>query len=126
LKKFNIEVEDKTTLFRFIGPPLQKSFQEYYNFTDEQSVLAVKYYREYFNDTGIYENLVYDDIPELLSTLKQKGKIAIVATSKPQEFAIRILKHFALFDYFDFIAGATMDSSRNEKAVLTKTKNNVK
>jgi phosphoglycolate phosphatase len=116
LKKFDIEVADKSELFKFIGPPLQNSFQEYYNFTEEQSVLAVQYYREYFKDKGIYENIVYDGVIELLSTLKRENKSIILATSKPQEFAIRILDYFELSKYFDSIVGATMDGSRSDKA----------
>jgi len=40
----------------------------------------------------------------------------IVATSKPEEFSIQILKHFGLYDYFDFVAGATMDRKRSKKS----------
>ncbi len=36
--------------------------------------------------------------------LKQAGKQLIVATSKPEKFSIQILKHFGLYDYFDFVA----------------------
>jgi phosphoglycolate phosphatase len=116
LKKFDIEVADKSELFSFIGPPLQNSFQEYYHFTEEQSALAVQYYREYFKDKGIYENMVYDGVAELLAALKREKKTIILATSKPQEFAERILDYFDLSKYFDSIVGATMDGSRSEKA----------
>ena len=37
LKKFGIEVEDKTTLYKFIGPPLKESFEKFYHFSDEES-----------------------------------------------------------------------------------------
>ena len=39
-----------------------------------------------------------------------------MATSKPEPFAIEILRHFKLDKYFDFIAGATMDEKRVRKA----------
>ena len=32
LKKFNIDVEDRATLYKFIGPPLLESFEKYYGF----------------------------------------------------------------------------------------------
>ena len=41
LKKYNISVEDKTELYKFIGPPLQESFQSFYGFSKEQSLEAV-------------------------------------------------------------------------------------
>lgn len=116
LKKFDIEVEDRAKLYKFIGPPLKESFETFYGFSNEESDLAVEYYREYFKVKGLYENEVYAGIEELLTALKAKKKSLIVATSKPEEFAVEILKHFHLDHYFDFIAGATMDGSRSIKA----------
>lgn len=115
LKKYNISVEDKTELYKFIGPPLQESFQSFYGFSKEQSLEAVAYYREYFKVTGIFENEVYDGIESMLDSLKKEGKHILLATSKPEEFAKRILEHFHLAQYFDFVSGATMDGTRCKK-----------
>ena len=120
LKKFDIHVEDRTELYKFIGPPLRDSFETFYGFSSEKSELAVRYYREYYKEHGLYENEVYDGIPELLIQLKEQGKSLIVATSKPEAFSTTILKHFKLYDYFDFVAGATMDETRNKKADIIK------
>ena len=116
LKKFNIDVEDRATLYKFIGPPLLESFEKHYGFSKEESELALKYYREYFKPKGLYENEVYEGIEELLAELKNREKVLIVATSKPEAFAVEILKHFHLNHFFDFIAGATMDEKRTKKA----------
>lgn len=112
LEKFNIEVTDKKELYRFIGPPLQDSFENFYHFSKEDSLKAVDFYRDYFRHKGLYENEVYQGIPDLLERLKAQGKKLLVATSKPEEFARQILKHFELFDYFNLVAGASMDGSR--------------
>ena len=116
LKKWGIEVADKRELYVFIGPPLSASFKQYFGFSDADALKCVDYYREYFRDRGIFENKVYDGIPALLQELKIAGKKLILATSKPEEFAKRILDRFDLAKYFDFVAGATMDESRNKKA----------
>ncbi|MDW5564554.1 HAD family hydrolase [Streptococcus mutans] len=115
LEKFNIEVSDKKDLYRFIGPPLQDSFEHFYQFSRADSLKAVAFYRDYFRYKGIYENEVYQGIPQLLEKLKMQGKKLLVATSKPEGFARQILKHFELFDYFDLVAGASMDGSRRLK-----------
>lgn len=120
LRKFDIEVGDRSALYGFIGPPLKDSFKKYYGFSDEQSDLAIMYYREYFRKQGIFENELYDGIHDLLTQLKAKGKTLIVATSKPEVFALEILRHFELYDYFDFVAGATMNDVRNKKADIIK------
>lgn len=116
LKKYQIVEEDRSRLYRFVGPPLVESFQRFYGFSHEQAKEAVEVYREYYRDRGIYENQVYPGIPELLKRLKEAGKQVILATSKPEQFAVRILKHFGLAGYFDHMAGAAMDETRTAKA----------
>ena len=116
LEKFNIKVEDRKELHPFIGPPLSYSFQTYYGLSEEESEQAIKYYRERFSVKGLYENEVYPGVEKLLQQLKEGGKRLIIATSKPEEFTLKILEHFDLLKYFDYVAGATMDGSRGEKA----------
>ena len=115
LHKFGIEVEDKSELNKFIGPPLWDSFEEYYGFSREQADQAVEYYREYFREKGIFENRVYEGVRELLETLAAEGRVLALATSKPQIFAERILEHFGLKKYFSFIAGSELDGTRVDK-----------
>ena len=51
----------------------------------------------------------------MLEELRKRGKKLIVATSKPEVYAKKILGHFSLDGYLDFIAGATFDESRVKK-----------
>ncbi len=115
LKKRGIEVADHRELNCFIGPPLAQSFMKYYGLSEEDATRAVADYREYFVPHGMFENEVYDGIPEILADLKASGRRLIVATSKPEKFAIQILEHFGLLSYFDRVYGATMDLSRSKK-----------
>ncbi len=115
LKKYGIEVNDRSELFRFIGPPLIDSFMNFYGFSHDKAVEAVDSYREYYRDTGIWENSVYEGIPELLKSLSESGKRVLVATSKPEIFARRILEKHGIAKYFEYIAGANMDETRSSK-----------
>lgn len=115
LEKFGIHTGDRRELFKFIGPPLIDSFRDYYGFDDEKARTATGYFREFFRDRGIFENDLYEDIPPLLERLKNAGVRLAIATSKPQEFAVRIAEHFGIEGYFDFIAGAAMDETRTRK-----------
>ena len=112
LTHFGITVTDRSDLYRFIGPPLMDSFMEYYGLTEEQAVEAVRVYREYFADKGWAENTVYGGIDSLLADLVAAGKILLVATSKPQIFAERILVHFGLDKYFTHICGVALQAPR--------------
>ena len=118
LQHWGIEVEDKSQLRPFIGPPLRESFQKFYGFSEEDAELAVKYYREVFSVKGLYENSVYDGIVELLQAIKASGRKIVLATSKPEVFAVRILDHFGLAPYFDLTAGAVMDAGRDSKGAV--------
>ncbi len=115
LNRYGISVEDRAILYPFIGPPLIDSFMKYYGFSKEQAVEAVEIYREYFRVTGLFENEVYPGVPELMDALKKAGKTLLVASSKPEEFVLTILKHFDLLPYFDFVGGASMDEVRSKK-----------
>ncbi|MCR5286853.1 MAG: HAD hydrolase-like protein [Saccharofermentans sp.] len=115
LKKFDIDVKDRSELFPFIGPPLDYSFKTYFGFTEEQAVLAIKYYREFFSTKGLYENEVYEGIPGMLEELKKRGVTVALATSKPYEFSVEILRHFGLSGYFDHVGAATMDGRISKK-----------
>ena len=115
LEKWNIKVEDRSELYKFIGPPLVDAFQEYYGFSEEKGKKALAFYREYFSEKGLFENELYEGTMAFLETLKAMGKSIVLATSKPEKYAVKILKHFGIHDYFDFISGATMDETRNKK-----------
>lgn len=116
LEKLGVEAINRQELLRFIGPPLADSFSEIYGFDEEKTEITIKYYREYFASKGIFENQIYEGIPELLTTLKAHGYNVIMATSKPEKFALEIAKHFKISGDFDFIAGATLDERRNKKS----------
>ncbi len=116
LEKFGISVEDRRTLTKFIGPPLFDSFTHFYGMDEAAARQAIAYYREYFETTGLFENAVYPDIPPVLEELRRRGKRLVVATSKPEKFAVQIMKHFSLDGYFSLIAGATLDDTRIKKA----------
>lgn len=115
-KKMGMEPPERGELYKFIGPSLIHSFEEFYGFPHEKAVLAVNYYREYFAEIGIFENKVYGGITELLQKLKEHGKRLVVATAKPQPFAERILQKFNLYCFFEYVCGATLEETRTSKS----------
>ena len=115
LNYFGIQVDDLDSLCKFIGPPLRDSFVKYYGFSKEKAEEAVTKFREYFRPHGVFENDLYDGVPELLIALKEADKKVILATSKPQVFADMILKHYDIYKYFDVVVGSELDGSREKK-----------
>lgn len=115
LKALGIDVDNLDTLLPFIGPPLRDSFKNFCNFNDEQAEEAVAYYREYFGTTGIFENEIYDGIEKLLNDLYNRGKILLLATSKPTVYAKQVLEYFHIDSFFSFVSGSELDGRRSAK-----------
>lgn len=115
LEYYGVKVDDVNSLRPILGPPLKDSFMNMFGFDEKKAEAAVAKYRERFSVKGLFENRVYDGVRELLSSLKGKGYITCLATSKPEEFAKRCLEYFKLDGLFDFITGATFDGARNTK-----------
>lgn len=115
-RKLGLEMPSEATLHKFLGPPLIDSFRTLLGLNDADADRALNAFREYFPVTGLFENEVYDGIPALLADLKAAGKTVLLATSKPEEYAKRIMEHFDLAQHCDFICGATLDETRTDKA----------
>jgi phosphoglycolate phosphatase len=119
LAQFGI-AEELANLRPFIGPPLHHSFASRYGLDETQTWRAVEAYRDYFARQGMYENLLFDGIPELLADLRAAGKILYVVTSKPTHFAAPIVAHFGLDGYFARVIGSGLDLSDADKATLVR------
>lgn len=116
LEKMGKPEGDADKLRCFVGPPLKDQFMSYAGFSEEEAMEAVRYYRERYTKSGMYENSLYPGVEELLAFLKDRGCVLAVASSKPEHFVRQILEHFHLTGYFKEIVGAGMDEKRTTKA----------
>lgn len=114
-KKLRIPYGSKDSLKKYIGPPLYDEWQKDFGWTFEEASYAIEVFREYYNIYGWWDNLVYPGIEELLASLRSRGVKLVVATSKPEVTAKKVLRHFGLDKYFDYIAGASMNGSEDLK-----------
>lgn len=120
LSSFGIEENDMSKLLKFVGPPLTDAFKEYGDFSEAEIEQIIIKYRERFSKIGIFENSLYDGIPEFLKLLKDKGLELIVATSKPYKFTEIILNHFDIKKYFNTVCGSTFDGTVSTKGDVIK------
>ena len=120
LAKLGIQEDDLDSLVPFIGAPLFLCLQDRYSLDERQAEEIVGHYREYYGETGIYENAVYPGIPELLSDLHAAGKKLAVATLKPTFFAKKVLEHFDILDCFDSVSGSNLDIAGLSKTEIIK------
>jgi phosphoglycolate phosphatase len=118
LSRFGTAVPDEDTLLKFIGPPLQGSFRDFYDFSGSDIELAIRYFREYFTSKGIHENRLYPGAAELLEFLKSRGVFIVLATTKPTAYANSILENFKIAEYFAYVKGSNLDGTESGKSEI--------
>jgi phosphoglycolate phosphatase len=121
LERMNVEPPARAELLPHIGPPLRDTFSLILRTTDESAIeRAVALYRERFAEAGMFENVVYDGVPEMLAQIRASRRRLILATSKMRAFPLKILEHFSLSAYFDGVYGSEPDGTLGEKAELIR------
>ena len=118
LEALGAPIPSEDVLHKFLGPPLWESFPKYCNFDESTTIEAVRLYREYYANHGIYEQELYDGISDLIIALSNAEASLFVATAKPDMYAGKILEHMNLHHHFIDICGATADSSRADKTSI--------
>lgn len=118
LESMQAPIPSNDILHKFLGPPLWESFPVYCQFDESSTREAVRLYREYYAVKGIYEQELYEGIPELILELNQAGTPLFVATAKPDMYAGKILEHMKLDHLFVDICGASADNSRADKTSI--------
>ena len=103
-----------------IGPPLLDSFLHFFGGKREAALSAVAFYRERYDKEGWKECRLYPSVAERLAALRRAGKVLGVATSKPQRFAERILRRFAVYDDFSVVVGSKEDNSFDKKGDIIR------
>jgi phosphoglycolate phosphatase len=98
-----------------VGPPLAEVFATL-GVPDDRVDDAIAAYREYYGHQGLLENRVYDGVPDALARVRDAGIRLVLATSKPEPFAARIVERFGLAPLLDHVAGATLDGTVARKA----------
>jgi phosphoglycolate phosphatase len=106
-------------LVSYIGPPLRATFATLLGTGDSERIEeAMQLYRQRFADKGLYENRVYDGVPEMLARAGSTATAVYVATSKPAIYAERIVRHFGLARHFRKVYGPELDGRFEDKAEL--------
>lgn len=117
LQHFNLPIPTRQEMRVFVGPPLRETFAKF-GVPADGIETALEVYRSRYNTIGLFENIPYPGIRDLLERLRAEGHRLFVATSKPESMAVRILEKFELTEYFDIICGATFDKARDSKEAV--------
>jgi phosphoglycolate phosphatase len=119
LERLRVLCPSDDVLAGYIGPPLRGTFATLLDTSDAERIEeALRWYRQRFAVTGLYENKVYEGVPAMLDTVGRVAGAAYVATSKPAVYAERIVSHLRLGQHFRKVYGAELDGRWDDKAEL--------
>lgn len=119
--KYNLSVPDGLSVNNFIGPPLLKTFGEYFNLTGDTLFSAIRDFREYYASGNIFKAKLYDKMDYVLQELKRQGYLLAVATNKNETHAHMVLEHFDIEKYFDSISGSNASETLEKKDIINTT-----
>ncbi len=118
LTSYGYKEPDEKTLFSFLGPPLHASFKRVAECDDEMAEKLTAKYRELYTDNAMYRVELYCGIREMLISLGENGIKMAIASSKPQHFFDKLLKHLEITEYFEAVCGAAFDDKENTKEAI--------
>lgn len=101
-----------------IGGPLLRTYMTCFGFSTEDARVAVKYYREYYTEKGLFEAKIYDGMKESLQELKANGYLLGVATLKAEKFVKTMLEYLGIAKYFDVIYGMDDNDTRTKSGLI--------
>lgn len=108
-----VPAPDDATMRSLLGPPFYESLPPLVG-TDRMPAV-IDAYRDYYG-TAMYDTTLYDGMKDVLADLRARGVTLAVATSKPESYAVPIVEHLGITEYFAVIGGDALDGSRDTKA----------
>lgn len=118
IEKMNFKELSEDELRLFIGPPIQNSFRNKYKLDDDTTNKAASTFRNAYKEKFLYDAEIYSGIVELLSYLREKNILTMVATYKREDYTLMLLEHFGLDKYFDFIKGSDMEGKLTKADIV--------
>lgn len=107
-------------LRQFVGPPLREGLASMLGLDPEHIDIAVRAFRRAYAAGALFDYTIYPGVPAMLADLAGSGLPLIVATSKVQPFAVRVLEHTGLLDRFDSVHGASPDGRIRTKEQVVR------
>ena len=115
LEKQNVPYTNQI-LDKMVGPPFRVSMHDFLGLEMPEIEKLIGIYRGVYEEYGYKNCKVFEGVEQMLSALKNAGKVLGVATSKPIKFTQMIMRDFDLGKYFDYVAGASSDASKEAKS----------
>lgn len=117
-RKMNLPEITLEQMYFHVGPPMEESYNRNFGLTGAALRQAVELHKEYAIENGYKELRWYDNIPELLNTLRANGVVTAIATLKAQKTIQKILDYYNMSDKFDIVIGTNSETPMDKHQLL--------
>ena len=121
LKKCEKIIPNRSIIESFIGPPIQDSFEKFYNITKKESASMANIFREeYMKEDSLFLAKPYPGIYNLLSVLSENLLNIGIVTNKREDYANKLLKEKKFSKYTKYIYGTDKNGLLKKQDLLIK------
>jgi len=118
IEHFKLKTMPHEELMRFIGPPIEWSFEGKCGVPKENLAEVAAYFRDRYSNHNLLGAEVYDGVYEFLDFLRDSGIAIGIATYKKQDYAEKLLRHFHFDDYTDVIYGSDYEGKLRKADII--------
>lgn len=120
INELALEMPAQEVLKKFVGPPMQNSFQEYFNMDSSRALSSANLFRKNYKKYSLFKAELYNGIIELLKSLKSKGYKIAIATYKSHDNAMEILEKFGIKKYCDYAMGSDLEGKLSKTDIINE------
>lgn len=117
-KEMGYHVLSRETMLKFVGPPIQKSFMDYYGSSKEDAQKAANIFRDYYKNKALLKAEPYGGIYELMQYLRDRDIKMAVATYKREDYALTLLRHYGFDKYCISMHGADNNNKLTKADII--------
>jgi phosphoglycolate phosphatase len=101
-----------------LGPPFYDSLPPLIDGRAELWDVIDSYRAHYVDGGGMYDTRAYDGMRDVLVAARRAGRRLAIATSKPERYAVPVVEHLGLLEFFETVGGDEVDGSLPSKALV--------
>ena len=103
---------------KFIGPPVEWSFEQLIGLKGDDNKEACRYFRDRYSNHNLLLAKPYEGIYDLLGFLNDKDIPVGIATYKKQDYAEKLLLSMGFGEYTDHIFGSDYEGKLLKKDII--------
>ncbi len=125
LKAIGVLALSDRQLARFLGTPLPEMFRTLKpDVSQAQIDIGIGAFRSTYELEGILKNCLYPGVIDMLKAIRDRHCATWIVTSKPEHYAIQVVRYLALHPYVAGVIGAGLDEKDTKTTLIRRALTN--